>query len=52
VISEPQAGHFTERQMAARGNGAEHWGQVTATQAIKTLLLVQTLWAHWSSCCD
>ena len=32
VISAPQDSHFTARQMAIRGSGAEHCGQFSATQ--------------------
>jgi hypothetical protein len=39
-MSEPQAVHFTDRQIATRGSGAEHCGQVSATQAISSFLLV------------
>ncbi|HEY2342182.1 MAG TPA: hypothetical protein VGH90_04080 [Chthoniobacteraceae bacterium] len=37
-MSAPQEPHFTDRQMAIRGNGAPHWGQLIATHAISDRL--------------
>jgi hypothetical protein len=42
VTSAPQEAHFTERQMATRGSGAEHCGQFNAIQAISAVLPLET----------
>jgi hypothetical protein len=47
VMSAPHDPHFTERQSATRGRGAEHCGQATATQAISRALLGKGL-PHYS----
>jgi hypothetical protein len=38
VISEPQEGQFTARQIATRGSGAEHCGQLIAAHDIRRFL--------------
>jgi hypothetical protein len=43
-MSAPHEGHFTERQMAIRGSGAEHCGQLSATQAISRRLPGKGAW--------